>query len=219
MPGSPFRQLVAESIGTAVLAAAVVGSGIMATRLFEAQSGLALLANALATSGVLVALIVTLRPISGAHFNPLVSAVSAVVGESGWLTAAARAGAQSAGAIVGVMVSHAMFGMALLQTSAHARTGVAQWLSEAVASFGLVLVVRLAPPAQVASAVGLYILGAYWFTASTSFANPALTAARAMTATFAGIRPSDVAPFIAAQVIGALSAALLAQWITSESHA
>jgi glycerol uptake facilitator-like aquaporin len=210
------RRLAAELIGTALLLATVVGSGIMAERLSGGNVALALLANSVATGAVLSALILTFGAISGAHFNPAVSLVERLRGALSGRELAGYACAQLAGALLGVAIAHAMFAEAIVQQSAHARSGLAQCLSEGVATFGLVAVILGCArhrAAHVPYAVGAYITGAYWFTASTSFANPAVTFARAFTDTFAGIRPADVAPFVAAQGIGALGAAALWRWL------
>ena len=207
-----MRRCLAEAVGTALLLAAVVGSGIMAARLAEGNVHLALLANSIATGGVLVALIVAFGPVSGAHFNPLVSVVAAWNGDLRWREAALFTVAQCVGAIAGVLAAHAMFELPILQLSTTVRTGGAQWWSEVVATFGLLTVIlgcrgesaKFAP-----FAVGGYITGAYWFTASTSFANPAVTLARALSDTFAGIRPLDAPGFICAQIIGAALAVAL----------
>jgi glycerol uptake facilitator-like aquaporin len=203
------ERLLAEALGTALLLATVVGSGIMGTRLGGGNDGLALLANAAATAGALYALITVLGPSSGAHFNPAVSLVARLRGELDTRGLLAYAGVQVVAAIAGVLLAHAMFGEALWQPGTHARTGASQWLSEGVATFGLVLVIRLGVrhrPTQVPALVAAYIFAAYWFTASTSFANPAVTIARSLTQTFAGIRPDDVAGFVLAQLAGALLA-------------
>lgn len=199
------RKLLAEFIGTALLLAAVVGSGVMAVDLSGGNQGLALLANAAATAGALYALIAVLAPISGAHFNPAVTLTMRLLGELTWREAIAYIAVQLLAAITGVLLAHAMFGLPLLQPGLHARTGAAQWGSEAVATFGLILTILLGAhhrPAALPGLVASYIFAAYWFTASTSFANPAVTVARALTQTFAGIRPADVAAFIAAQFAG-----------------
>ena len=177
---------------------------------------LALLGNTLATGAILVVLITALGPISGAHFNPAVSAVFALRKELAPGDLAAYVLAQVAGGVAGVLIAHGMFDEALFQISTRARSGPAQWLSEAVAAFGLLLTILLtlrANPAAVAASVGLYITAAYWFTASTSFANPAVTVARTLSDTFAGIRPTDAAPFILAQLVGAAAAMLLGRWL------
>jgi glycerol uptake facilitator-like aquaporin len=211
---SKARAVAAEALGTGLLVAAVVGSGIMADRLTD-DVALALLANAVATGGALFVLITILGPVSGAHFNPAVTAVFALRGEIGWPRAAAFVAAQAAGGIAGTWLAHAMFALPLWQISTTVRTGGAQWLAEAVAAFGLVLAIlgTLAARGPVAGVVSLYILAAYWFTASTSFANPAVTVARALTDTFAGIAPTGVPAFIVAQLVGAALAAALGGWL------
>lgn len=204
------KRALAEAVGTALLLAAVVGSGIMGVRLADGSVHLALLANSIATGGALVALIVAFGPLSGAHFNPLVSFASAWMGDLAWRDAAVLTAAQCVGAIAGVVAAHAMFDVALLQAGTTVRTGGSQWWSEVVATFGLLTTVLACrgPHARHAPyAIGAYITGAYWFTASTSFANPAVTLARSMTDTFAGIRPLDAPGFIAAQMVGAVLAA------------
>ncbi len=210
------RRIVAESLGTALLLAAVVGSGIMGERLAGGNVAIALLANTLATGATLVTLIFTFGPISGAQFNPAVTLADASQGGMSWRDVPAYIAAQVAGAFTGIVAAHLMFGEALLQVSQHVRTGGGQLFSEFVATFGLLCVIwgcaRLRAEA-VPVAVGLYITGAYWFTASTSFANPAVTLARAFTDTFAGIRPLDVPGFIAAQLAGAFAATALCRWL------
>lgn len=201
------RHLLAEALGTAFLLATVVGSGIMAVQLAQGNIALALLCNALATGAMLVVLITVFAPISGAHFNPAVSLVMALDRRLAWSLVPPYLAAQLAGAILGVWLAHAMFELPLLQVSATARTGSGQWLGEAIATFGLVLTILgciAQTPKTTPAAVGLYIFAAYWFTSSTSFANPAVTVARALTNTFAGIAPSDAPAFIAAQLAGAL---------------
>lgn len=211
------RRLAAELIGTAALTAAVIGSGVMAVQLTGGQApALVLLANAVATSAVLAALILALQPVSGAHFNPAVSLVAAVQGSMPRRELASRAAAQFVGAWAGMLLAHAMFGLPLLQRSIRVRTGAAQWVSEMVATFGLVAVIEACAThraSAIPAAVGLYVLGAYWFTSSTAFANPALTLARAASDTFAGIRPADVPAFVAAQLLGALGAARVTRWL------
>ena len=210
------RRTVAETIGTALLLAAIVGSGIMAERLSGGNVGLALLANTIATGASLVVLILTFGPISGAHFNPAVSLAEAWRGGLAWKDAQLSSCAQIAGGVAGVVLAHAMFGLPLLQVSEHARNGTAQALSEVVATFGLLLVIRSCArsrPETVPMAVGLYITGAYWFTASTSFANPAVTIARSLTNTFAGIRPADAPMFVVAQIAGAVAATIVSGWL------
>lgn len=210
------RRSTAELLGTALLVAAVVGSGIMAERLAGGNVALALLANTAATGAALVALIFTFGPVSGAHFNPVVTVADAWQGGTPWPQVLPLIVAQVVGGVAGVVVSHAMFGLPLLQASAHVRAGGAQALSEAVATFGLLAVIwgsSRRTPQSTPWAVGLYITAAYWFTASTSFANPAVTVARALTDTFAGIRPADVPAFITAQCLGGAAATLLFAWL------
>ena len=210
------RRVVAEAIGSAYLLAAVVGSGIMAERLSAGNSGVALLANAVATGAALVALILAFAPISGAHFNPAVTLAGAWGGAVPWRETPAYVAAQLLGAVAGVAAAHVMFSAPIFFASRHARAGGAQVFSEFVATFGLLAVIRgcrdMRPPV-VAAAVATYITAAYWFTASTSFANPAVTVARSLTDTFAGIRPADVAPFVAAQLAGAAAASVLFRWL------
>lgn len=214
---SPAQRTAAEGVGTALLLAAVVGSGIMGERLAGGNVAIALLANTIATGAVLVALILTFGPISGAHLNPAVTL--AVAWERGlpWRDVPLYLAAQSGGAVVGVAIADAMFERPVFLLSTLVRTGPSQWLSELVATFGLLSVVwgcaRLRDSTTVAFAVGAYITAAYWFTASTSFANPAVTLARSMTDTFSGIRPADVPGFIVAQLIGAAAATLLFRWL------
>jgi glycerol uptake facilitator-like aquaporin len=207
------RRLAAEALGTAFLLAAVVGSGIMAQRLSAGNDALALLGNTLPTGAILVVLILIFGPVSGAHMNPAVSVAVALRRNLPWQDAAAYIAAQIIGGVIGVWVAHLMFELPLWQISLHARAGAGQLLAECVATFGLLLTIfgcsAKAPPA-VPFAVGLYITSAYWFTASTSFANPAVTIARALSDTFAGIAPAGVAAFIAAQIAGMLAAVALA---------
>jgi len=201
---------VIELIATAFLLIGVVGSGIMAERLAGGNVGLALLANAIATGGALVALILAFGPQSGAHMNPVVTIAAAATNGLRWHAVPAYIVAQIAGAIIGVWLAHVMFDLPILQLSQHARTGMPQWVAEIVATFGLLIVIwgcRAHKEPVTALAVGAYITGAYWFTASTSFANPAVTIARALSDTFAGIRPTDVLGFIVAQFV-ALALAL-----------
>lgn len=210
------RRLAAEAVGTGLLLAAVVGSGIMGDRLAGGNVAIALLANTLATGAALVALILTFGPVSGAHFNPAVSLADASQGGIGWRDATLYVIVQCGGAIAGVGLADAMFGEPLLLWSTHARSGLPQLLSEATATFGLLAVIwgcARRRSEAVPFAVGAYITAAYWFTASTSFANPAVTIARAMTNTFAGIRPKDVGGFIVAQLIGAALATALFRWL------
>ena len=210
------RRVVAEAVGTALLLAAIVGSGIMAERLAGGSIALALLANSIATGAMLVALILTFGPVSGAHLNPAVTVAVAAQGGIGWGDVPGYVLAQLAGGLAGVAAAHTMFGLGVLQVSGHVRSGGAQLFSACGPTFGLLAVIwgcsRRRPDA-IPVAVGLYITGAYWFTASTSFANPAVTIARSLTDTFTGIRPWDVPAFIAAQAAGALSATLLFGWL------
>ena len=203
------RRLLAEALGTMLLLATVVGSGIMGVALSGGNDGIALLANAGATAGMLYVLIVTLGPISGAHFNPAVTLAMRLRGEMGNAHAAAYIVVQVLAAIAGVLLAHAMFEQALWQPGTRMRTGAAQWLSEGVATCGLLLTILLGSrhrPKAIPALVAGYIFAAYWFTASTSFANPAVTVARALTQSFAGIRPDDVGVFVLAQLAGALVA-------------
>ena len=212
------RRLAAEALGTAMLVATVVGSGIMADRLTD-DTALALLGNTIPTGAILVVLITIFGPISGAHFNPAVTLVFALRRDIAGGTALLYAIAQIAGGILGAVLAHAMFDIALVQFSQTARTGQGQWIAEAVATFGLVLTILAGIRHRadaVAWLVGLYITAAYWFTASTSFANPAVAIARGFSDTFSGIRPVDVPLFIAAQCAGALLAMALAGWLLAE---
>lgn len=211
-----LRRLTAEALGTALLLAVVVGSGIMGERLAGGNVALALLANTLATGAGLVVLILVFGPVSGAHFNPAVTLADAWQGGLPWKEVPGYLAAQLAGAFLGVAAAHGMFDLPLFFASAHVRTGASQWFSEFVATFGLLAVIWgcvRQRPAAVPFAVGAYITSAYWFTASTSFANPAVTLARAATDTFAGIRPDDAPAFIAAQLLGALAATALFSWL------
>ncbi|MEJ2816087.1 MIP/aquaporin family protein [Caulobacter sp. CCG-8] len=213
---SVARRLVAEGLGSALLLAVVIGSGIMGERLAGGNVAIALLGNTLATGAALVVLIQVFGPISGAHFNPAVTLVSALRREMPWRLALAYPPAQVAGAVLGVWAAHAMFGEPILQVSTKLRDGGAQAFAEVVATFGLVaaiLGVSRFRPESTAMAVGLYITAAYWFTASTSFANPAVTLARALSDTFAGIAPSSAPAFILAQFVGALLAAGVFGWL------
>ena len=210
------RRLVAEALGTMLLLATVVGSGIMGENLADGNDAVALLGNTLATGAILAVLITMLRPISGAHFNPAVTVAFLVRREIDARTTLAYIVVQIAGALAGVALAHLMFDIDVLQVSTKARTGFGQWLAEAVATFGLVatiLATLKARPSAVAAMVGLYISAGYWFTASTSFANPAVTVARSFTDTFSGIAPADAPAFIAAQFVGALLATGLMAWL------
>jgi len=210
------KRAAAEGLGTALLVATVVGSGIMGERLAGGNAALALLGNTLPTGAILVVLILALGPISGAHFNPAVSLVIGLRRESPWEDFLPYVVAQIVGGCAGTLIAHGMFELPLLEIALKARTGGSQWFAEFVATFGLVttiLAVSRFRSEAVPAAVGLYITAAYWFTASTSFANPAVTIARAFTNTFAGIAPLDAPMFIAAQIAGALSAFMLARWL------
>ena len=213
------RRATAEAIGTAMLLATIVGSGIMGERLADGNVALALLANALATGGGLVALILTFGPISGAQFNPLVTLALASSRLIPWREVPLYIVAQILGAVLGVWAAHLMFDQDILQVSSKARPGIALAWSEIVASFGLLMVILSGVrhrPETVPYAVAAYIVGAYWFTASTSFANPAVAIARALSDTFAGIRPLDVPLFILAQCLGAAAATLLFGWLVHD---
>lgn len=219
MKSSLAQRTVAEFLGTAFLLAAVVGSGIMAAKLASGNGALALLCNTIPTGAILTVLILTFGPVSGAHFNPAVSLAAVLRGD---MTASATAlyiGAQLTGAILGVWAAHLMFELPVLQISATARAGLGQWVAETIASFGLLLTIlgcSTRSPTAIPYAVGLYITAAYWFTASTSFANPAVTIARSLSDTFAGIAPTGVVAFIAAQLVGMLAAVSLGRWLWPE---
>jgi glycerol uptake facilitator-like aquaporin len=214
------RRLAAEGIGSLLLAATVIGSGIMAERLAGGNLGVALIANTLATVAVLATLIALLGPISAAHFNPAVSLVQALRGALSWREAWAYAAIQIAGCCGGAILAHAMFGLPLIQSSLHARTGFAQWLAEFVATLGLLLVVLGHRRAEDAPwMVAAWIGAAYWFTSSTSFSNPAITIARSLSNTFAGIAPSHVPAFILAQALGALAAIPMARVLFAPRNA
>ena len=216
MKPSLTRRVVAEFAGTLILLATVVGSGIMAERLAAGNTALALLANSLATGSALVAIILAFGCISGAHLNPAVTLVDAWQGGLPWHETPAYVSAQVSGAFAGVATAHLMFGLTIFSASTHVRAGYAQLFSEFIATFGLLSViwgcVRHRPSA-VPFAVGAYITAAYWFTSSTSFANPAVTLARSQSNTFAGIKPADVAAFVVAQLMGAFAATLLFRWL------
>lgn len=210
------RRLVAETLGTAFLLAAVVGSGIMAERLSGGNGALALLGNTLPTGAILAVLILIFGPISGAHFNPAVSIAFALRRELPCRDTLGYIAAQIAGGVLGVWAAHLMFELPAWQVSLHARTGAGQWLAEFIATLGLLLTIlgcSARTPAAVPYAVGLYITSAYWFTASTSFANPAVTIARSISNTFAGIAPAGITAFILAQLAGMLAAVSLARWL------
>ena len=213
------RKLVAEALGTLLLLAAVVGSGVMAENLADGNDAVALLGNTLATGAILAVLITMLGPVSGGHFNPAVTVSFLVRREIGPGIAAAYIGVQLVGALAGVALAHLMFDIDVVQVSTKARTGVGQWLAEAVATFGLVATILgtlKARPSAVAAMVGLYISAGYWFTASTSFANPAVTVARSFTDTFSGIAPMDAPAFIVAQFAGALLAVGVMGWLLKD---
>jgi glycerol uptake facilitator-like aquaporin len=210
------RRIFSEWLGTAFLLAAVVGSGIMAERLAGGNVALALLCNTIPTGAILVVLILVFGPLSGAHFNPVVSLAFALRSELPWGIATSYVAAQVGGAIAGVWLAHLMFELPVWQLSTTARLGWGQWTAEAIAAFGLLLTIlgcAAKTPAATPYAVGLYITSAYWFTASTSFANPAVTIARSLSNSFAGIAPGGVPAFIAAQLIGGGTAVLLAGWL------
>ena len=216
MTPSAVQRAASETLGTAFLLATVIGSGIMAQRLSGGNDALALLCNTLPTGAILTVLILILGPVSGAHFNPAVSLAFGFRAEIPWPMVGIYLLAQLCGAVVGVWAAHLMFELPVWQFSTHVRTGSGQWLAEAVATFGLLLTIFgciARAPGAVAYAVGLYITAAYWFTASTSFANPAVTLARSLSDTFAGIAPAGVAAFIAAQLAGMLMAVVLGRWL------
>lgn len=222
MNASLSRRLVAEALGTALLLAVVVGSGVMGQTLAPDQDALALLGNTLATGAALVVLITVFGPVSGAHFNPVVSTVMALRRQIDPKHAILYVAAQVVGALVGVALAHAMFGQALVQVSTHAREGGPQVLSEAVATFGLIATILGASryrPEATATCVGLYITAAYWFTASTSFANPAVTLARGLTDTFSGIAPASIPGFLLGQVVGAAVACAVFDWMFKQEPA
>lgn len=214
------RRIVAEGLGTAFLLMAVVGSGIMAERLAAGNVALALLGNTIPTGAILVVLILVFGPLSGAHFNPAVTLAFAIRRELAWKQAGFYIAAQLIGAVIGVWAAHLMFELPLWQFSLTPRTGIGQWLGETIATFGLLLTIfgcAARTPTALPYAVGLYITSAYWFTASTSFANPAVTIARSLSDTFAGIAPNSVFAFIAAQLLGAALAVALADWLWRQS--
>jgi len=216
MPDYTFPQrLTAEFIGTAFLLATVVGSGIMAEQLSGGNVAIALLGNTIPTGAILVVLIMMFGPVSGAHFNPAVTFVFALRKEITGSEALAYVAVQVLGGIIGVWIAHIMFGLDIQQLSQKSRTGISQWIAEIVATFGLIVTILgtlRARPDAVAMAVGLYITAAYWFTASTSFANPAVTIARSLSDTFAGITPAHMPGFVLAQIIGALIASFYCKW-------
>jgi glycerol uptake facilitator-like aquaporin len=216
MKATVGQRIAAEGIGTALLLAAVVGSGIMAEKLSGGNVGIALLANAIATGGALIALILTFGPISGAHFNPIVTLALAFRGEIRMPLTLGYIVVQIVGAVVGVWLAHAMFGLPILQSSTHARATLGEWIGEFVATFGLLCLILSTSrhtPAAVPYGVAAYITGAYWFTSSTAFANPAVTFARSLTNTFAGIQPGHVLGFVVAELAGGAAAMLLFWWL------
>ncbi|PPJ46287.1 aquaporin family protein [Rhizobium sp. KAs_5_22] len=213
------RRIASECLGTALLLATVVGSGIMAEALAGGNVAVALLGNTLATGAILVVLITMFGPVSGAHFNPAVTLVMLASAEISRKEAASYVMAQVAGALAGVWLAHLMFDLTVLQMSVKARTGSGQWIAEGVATFGLLLTILLTRrhrPESIPLSVGLYITAAYWFTASTSFANPAVTLARAFSDSFAGIRLADVPAFVVAQLVGASLALVLSRWLLAD---
>jgi glycerol uptake facilitator-like aquaporin len=221
MTANLSRRVTSEFLGTAFLVAAVIGSGIMADHLAGGNVALALLANTIATGAVLVALILTFGSISGAHFNPAVSLADAIEHGLSWSDAVSYVAAQCTGGLLGAVAAHVMFGFPFFTLSRHARSGSAQLFSECVATFGLLAVILGCSKLRaemVPFAVGAYITSAYWFTASTSFANPAVTVARSLSDTFAGIRPLDVPGFVAAQFVGAALAVILFRWLLPRKH-
>ncbi|MDR1989336.1 MAG: aquaporin family protein [Acidobacteriaceae bacterium] len=216
MPETLPRRLVAEGLGTGWLLCAIVGSGIMAERLSGGNSGIALLCNSLATGAALIVVILTFGAVSGAHFNPVVTLADASQGGLPWREVAPYIASQMGGAFLGVVAAHAMFDLPLVQWSGHVRSGAPQLVSEAIATFGLLATIwgtSRRRPESVPFAVGLYITAAYWCTSSTSFANPAVTLARAFTDTFTGIRFSDTPAFIGGQLIGACAATVVFRWL------
>ncbi|HEY2629130.1 MAG TPA: MIP/aquaporin family protein [Usitatibacter sp.] len=217
MSASLGRKLAGEAIGTAFLLAVIIGSGIMGERLSNGITGIALLANSIATGCGLAVLILVFAPVSGAHFNPAVTLVAAVEGDLPWMHVAPYIAVQVLAAFAGVAAAHLMFGEPLFSASLKIRTGPAQWFSESLATFGLLVVILGCSRQKIAAlpfAVAAYITAAYWFTSSTSFANPAVTLARAASNTFAGIRPDDMMGFVAAQLAGAFAAMWVMRWVT-----
>ena len=220
MADSLARRLVAEAVGSYFLFAAVIGSGIMAETLSGGNVAVALLANSIATGAILFVLITMLGPVSGAHFNPAVSLSMATRGEISWKDVAPYIAAQLAGGLLGALTAHLMFDLPIWQYSLKPRTGLGQWTGEAVATFGLIVTIigtASCRPNAVAASVALYITAAYWFTSSTSFANPAITVVRSLTDSFAGIAPQDVEAFVAAQLLGAAVGAWLGTMLFSEA--
>jgi glycerol uptake facilitator-like aquaporin len=221
VPADIGRRVAAEALGTGLLVTTVVGSGIMAERLTD-DVALALLGNTLPTGAILFVLITLLGPVSGAHFNPAVTLVMAIQRALPWTVAGRYVSAQVVGGVAGTLIAHLMFEVPTLTIGDHVRTGSAQWLSEGVATFGLLLTILVGArhrPTAIPALVASYIVAAYWFTASTSFANPAVAVARALTDTFSGIRPIDVPAFVAAQLAGAILAMAVSQWLLPKEHA
>ena len=219
MKSTLSRRVAAEFLGTAFLVAAVVGSGIMGERLSGGNVAIALLANTIATGAALAALILAFLRVSGAHFNPVVTMAAAFRGGFAWKEAGLYAAAQISGGIAGTACANIMFALPAFSISHHARTGAPQWFSELVATFGLLLIIRMVArftPDWLPFAVGAYIIAAYWFTASTSFANPAVAIARSLSDTFSGIRPVDVPAFVAAQLAGGFSAVIVSDWLAKQ---
>ena len=215
------RRLTAEALGTAILLATVVGSGIMAEKLADGNIAIALLGNTIPTGAILVVLILVFGPLSGAHFNPAVSVAFAAKGELTWRDCTAFIAAQIIGAFAGVWAAHLMFDLSVLQVSTHIRSGGGQWFSEGIATFGLLLTIFgcvARTPSATPYAVGLYITAAYWFTASTSFANPAVTLARGFSNTFAGIAPAGIAAFVIAQMAAMGVAVVLSRWLWADKY-
>jgi glycerol uptake facilitator-like aquaporin len=215
------RRLVSEVLGTAFLLATVIGSGVMAFKLAGGNGAIALLCNTIPTGAILAVMILIFGPVSGAHFNPAVSVAFGLRRELDWRTVGLYVAAQVIGAIAGVWAAHLMFELPIWQSATTARTGLGQWFAEAIATFGLLLTIfgcLARTPAAIPYAVGLYITAAYWFTASTSFANPAVTIARALSDTYAGIAPGGVLAFILAQLGGMVAAVALARWLWRTKH-
>jgi glycerol uptake facilitator-like aquaporin len=215
-PPDTVRRALAETLGTAFLLATVIGSGVMAFRLAGGNGAIALLCKTIPTGAILTVLILIFGPVSGAHFNPAVTLAFAVRRELKWMMAALYVCCQIVGAVIGVWAAHVMFELPVWQLSTTVRTGAGQWFAEGVATFGLVLTIfgcLAATPSAIPYAVGLYITAAYWFTASTSFANPAVTLARALSDTFAGIAPAGVLAFIIGQMLGTLAAVTVTSWL------
>ena len=218
---SSNRAYAAETLGTAILLATVVGSGIMAENLAGGNVAIALLGNTIPTGAILVVLITILGPISGAHFNPVVSLAMCLTEGLPWTRLTPFIACQIVGAVIGVWIAHAMFDLSIFQFSTKMRWGAGQWIAEAVATFGLLFTIFGGLRYNLSAiplGVGLYITAAYWFTASTSFANPAVTIARALTDTFSGIAPNGALPFLAAQIVGALAATYLCRWLFADGN-